>query len=431
MKSIDWKSKKVCVVDHGMYVHVAIKLADMFGEVLYYTDWACSFPTIEPLLVGEGFPGVKRVKHFWKEAAHCDLFIFTDIYYGDLQAELLRQGKRVWGPRWGEELEIKRWRTNQMLPSLGLPQPKAELITGIPALREFLKKNENIFVKVSGLRGMMETNRCKNYILSENWLDKLEGQLSGVKNIVKFVCFYDIPDAVEVGGDLWSADGQYPEVASFGIEIKDCCLVSCVKEYKEFPEPLSQVLNAFRPVLQDYYYRGFLCPELRVTKDGPFLIDWAARCGSPSSEALMELYGNWPEIFWYGAEGKLVRPEKIANFAIEVIAHAGHSSPEDWNVVQIDDAARKWVKLHLWARIDGVDTICPQEFPLKEFGAVVGIGNTLQEAEAAVKKHCEGVVGDGIEFNLDKIGEGMKEIVKGEEVGIDFGEGAIQNESHE
>lgn len=405
-----------------MYPHVAIKLADHFGKVLYFTDWACAFPTIEPLLVGEGFDGVTRVKYFWKEASHADLFVFTDIYTADLQMELLRQGKRVWGPRWGEELEICRWRTNQLLPSLGLPQPKAALVEGIPALREHLKKHEDVFVKVSGLRGMMETNHCKNYALSENWLDKLEGQLSGVKNIVKFVVFEAIEDAVEVGGDLWSVDGGYPEIASFGIEIKDCCLVSCVREYKDFPEPLRQVLDAFSPTLQDYYYRGFLCPELRVTKDGPFLIDWASRCGSPSSEALMEVFGNWPEIFWYGAEGKLIKPEKLANFSIEVVAHAGHASVEDWNVVQIDDEVRKWVKLHLWARIDGVDTIVPQEFPLKEFGAVVGIGNTLEEALAHVKKNCEGVKGDGIDFNLDKIDEGLKEITKGEEVGISFGE---------
>jgi phosphoribosylamine-glycine ligase len=430
MEKINYKDKTVAVIDHGLHPHVAIKLAETFGTVLYSTDWCCSFPTCEPLLVGEGFEGVTRTKDFWKECRDADLFVVTDIYYAGLQQELLRQGKRVWGPRDGDKLEINRWQTKEMLPSLGLPKPPGVRIQGIKKLRDYLKKHDDQYVKVSGLRGMMETWHHTNYELSEYQLDVLEKQISGVKNVMMFIVDapvvvdpenpYD-PPTVEVGYDGWSIDGQYPEVASFGIEAKDCGLISVVREYKDFPEPIVKVMDAFAPVLQDFYYRGFLCAEIRHNQNGPHMIDWASRCGSPSSEVLMEFYGNMPDVFWFGAEGKLVRPEALAKVGIEVIVKSPDADCEEWKTVQITDEARPWVKLHNWARVDGVDLIAPQEYAMKEFGAIVGIGDTFAEAKAAVEKHCEGVKSSSVEFKMDSIDEVMKEIEKAKLVGIDFG----------
>lgn len=427
MKKVNYKDKTVCCVDHGMYVHVAVKLASMFKEVLYYTDWQCAFPTCEPLLIGEGFPGVRRIKDIWKEGIDADLFVFTDIYYSGLQQELIRQGKRVWGPRNGEELEIYRWKTKNLLPKIGLPRPPGVRLMGMNALREHLKSHENQYVKVSGLRGMMETWHHQNYELSLYKLDCLERQISAVKNIMQFVVDEPVPKdgddtpTVEVGFDGWTIDGQYPEIGSFGFELKDCGLLSTVQPYKDFPQPIKQVMDAFSPTLKKYPYRGFCCAEIRVNKDGNYMIDWASRCGSPSSEALMEFYSNWPDILWHGAEGKLVKPEQVANFGVEVIIKSPDADPEEWKLVQISDEVRPWVKLHNWARIEGKDVICPQEFPLKEFGAIVGIGQTLEEAIKNVKEHCEGVKSDAVEFKTDSIEEGLKEILEAEELGIDFG----------
>jgi phosphoribosylamine-glycine ligase len=424
LDKVDYKQKTVLVCDHGMYVHVAIKLVQYFGKVLYYTDWQCAFPTCEPLLVGEGFEGVTRIKDIFNEGMNADLYVFTDIYFSGLQQELLRQGKRVWGPRNGDELEIFRWRTKQMLPSLGLPMPPGEKITGIAKLRAYLKKHDDVFVKVSGLRGMMETHHHDNYDLSLNWLDRLEAQISGVKDVITFIVDSKVgtdEDTVEVGFDGWTIDGQYPEIASFGYELKDCGLLSVVRPYSEFPEPITKVMDAFGPVLQDHYYRGFCCAEIRVNKEGSWMIDWASRCGSPSSEALMEFYSNWPEILWFGAEGRLIKPEQVAKFGVEIVLHSPNADPEEWKVVQIDDKARPWIKMHNWAIINGRDTICPQEFPLKEFGAIVGIGDTLEEAIKSVREHCDGVKSSDVEFKHDSIEDGLKEIKKGEELGIDFG----------
>ncbi len=428
LEKVNFKDKTVCVVDHGMYVHVAITLSEYFGKVLYFTDWQCAFPTCEPLLVGEGFPGVTRIKKFWKEARDADLFVFTDIYMSDLQLELIRQGKRVWGPREGDRLEVNRWQTKQLLPTIGLPMPPGVQIVGMDALRKYLKEHDDKFVKVSGLRGMMETWEHKTYALSEYQLDTIEKQISGVKKQIVFIVDDPIKGTeedeelvAEVGYDGWSTDGAYPEVASYGYEIKDCGLLSVVREYKDFPEPVKKVMDAFSPVLQDYYYRGFCCAEIRVNKDGPYMIDWAARCGSPSSEALMRMFSNWAEIMWHGAAGILVRPEKTCEFAVEVIVKSPEADAEEWKVLKIDEKVRPWVALHNWAVIDGVDMICPQEYPLKEFGAIIGIGNKFSEAKKAVEEHCKGVISEAVHFNVEAIADGMSEIDKGEELGIDFG----------
>lgn len=430
MIEVDFRQKVCLVYDSGMYVHVAIKLAEYFKEVLYFTDWQCAFPTCEPLLVGEGFDGVRRIKDLWKEGKDADLFVFTDIYASGVQMELLRQGKRVWGPRDGDRLEINRWQTKEMLSSLGLPRPPGVRIQGIKKLRDYLKKHDNQYVKVSGLRGMMETWHHTNYELSEYQLDVLEKQISGVKNVMMFIVDApvvvdpenpDDPPTVEVGYDGWTVDGQYPEIASFGIEVKDAGLISVVKEYKDFPTPITKVMDAFGPVLQDHYFRGFCCAEIRVNQNGPFMIDWASRCGSPSSEALMEFFDNWAEIMWFGAEGKLVKPNQVAKYGVEIIIKSPDADAEEWKSVQIDDSVRKWVKLHNWARIDGVDMICPQEHALKEFGAIVGTGDTFDEAEASAKQHCKGVKSSSVEFKTDSIREGLEEVVKSKSLGIDFG----------
>jgi hypothetical protein len=417
-KKINFKDKKVTVVDNGYYVHVAIALAQHFGKVDYVTNWQCAFPSIEPLLVGDGFPGVRRTKDFWKESSDAHLFVFCDIYESGLQLELVRQGKRVWGPRNGDELEIKRWRTTKLLPKIGLSEPPGRVIVGMPNLRSYLKDHDDLHIKVAGLRGMMETKKHTNYDLSEYWLDIVEKQVSGVKNTIRFLVYDDIPDAVEVGYDGWTVDGQWPEVASYGVEAKDIGIISCIRPYADFPAVIRDVMEAFSPMLKEYKYRGFVCAEIRRTKTQSFMIDWAARCGSPSSEALFSVFGNLPEVFWFGAEGKLIKPEKLANFSVEIVVKSPDADQEEWKILQIDDEVRPWVKLHLHARVGGRDMICPQEYPSKELGAIVGIGDTLEEAIAHARKNCDGVKSDSVEFKTDTIEECLNEIADGKEFGI-------------
>ena len=114
------KDKKVCVYDNGLFVGMAGKLAESFGKVYYYSPWKNAFPKSNARLVGQGFEMIERVNNFFDVVDLCDLFVFPDVYDGDLQLYLEKQGKRVWGSRKGEELELYRDEAKKHMEKLGI-----------------------------------------------------------------------------------------------------------------------------------------------------------------------------------------------------------------------------------------------------------------------------------------------------------------------
>jgi hypothetical protein len=46
-------------------------------------------------VVGEGFEGIERIHDFFDYVDEADIFIFPDVYDGDLQRYLEAQGKLV------------------------------------------------------------------------------------------------------------------------------------------------------------------------------------------------------------------------------------------------------------------------------------------------------------------------------------------------
>src|SRR2546429_7239206 len=101
-------NKTVCVVDGGLYVSLAQRLAREFERVLYFCDVQQPFPKAGPAVIGDGIDGVERINELWKYRNVVDLWVFPDCSQADLQVELVRQGKLVWGSRFGSELELNR-----------------------------------------------------------------------------------------------------------------------------------------------------------------------------------------------------------------------------------------------------------------------------------------------------------------------------------
>ena len=100
---------KCLVVDNGLFVDLAVRLARDFGKVWYYTPWEQSFPLMNHGRIGEGLEEIERVRSvFGKHFNDVDLFVFPDIFHADLQDYLVGQGKRVWGGRG----TAKSWRRN-------------------------------------------------------------------------------------------------------------------------------------------------------------------------------------------------------------------------------------------------------------------------------------------------------------------------------
>lgn len=404
------KDKTVCVIDNGLFVDFACRLAKDFKEVLYWTPWVSAFPKSNNRLIGYGLEELKRIQYPWNHVDSVDLWVFPDVYFGDMQQELIRQGKRVWGARMADRIELHREWARTLFAKLGLPVANYQEVVGIDALRDYLKDHPNVWVKVSTVRGDMETWRSESYDLSEPKLDELEHKLGAKKKLAEFMVEDSIDDAIEVGYDGFTVDGQFADTSFFGFEIKDLGFVGKVVAYNDLPEPIKDVNGKLSPWLKRQKYRGFISTELRVTRDGtPYLIDPCARAGSPPSEIYQDLYSNWCQIIWEGADGNMVEPEAIAKFGVEAMIHSSWAD-KNWQAVSFPEEIRPFVKLRNATKIDGVYYVVPTDCGLPEIGAVIGFGDTVEEAIEDVTDHANQVKGYYIDIKLDSIPKALHEI---------------------
>lgn len=406
----------------------------------YASPWKCAFPTSNSILIGDspkngseepdedfgpgsGLDGITRVKYPLKLIDEVDLWVFPDVYFSEEQMILERLGKRVWGAREGEKLELYRPWSKQLLKNLGLPVGKYEIVYGMDALRDYLVEHEDVWIKVSFTRGDMETWHSMNYRLSKPKLDELQFTLGEKSSIMEFVVEDAINDAVEIGFDGFCVDGKFSNTSTFGFEIKDLGYIGRVCEYDDLPEPIKLVNEKLSGWLASQRYRGFFSTELRITKDGtPYLIDPCARAGSPPSECYQEIYGNWAEIMWEGAEGNLVEPEPVAMFEAESMIHSSWAD-KHWQAIDFPKDIAQWIKLRNHCKIGGQSFCVPQSTGLPEVGATIGIGNSLESAIHHCQENAEQVHGFFIDIKMSAIHDALEEIRRGqEEFGIQFSE---------
>ncbi len=415
---MDYSNKTVCIVDNGLFIELAVTLSKSFGRVLYYMPWVNAFPQSNTRLVAYGIPGVERIYYLWEHKEDIDLWVFPDIYCGDIQEELVSQGKLVWGSRRGDELELYRPETKEHLKKVGIDVGHYELITGMANLREYLKKHDDQYVKVSTTRGDMETFKSKNYKLIEPKLDELEYKLGKKKTIMQWVVEDAIKDAVEVGYDGYTIDGQFPLHAMAGIEIKDKSYLGIFKEYSTMPKQIRDINSKISETLKNYEYKNFFCCEMRITRDGtPWVIDPMTRFGSPPGELVQNMYSNLPDILWKGAEGECVDPIPEAKFGAEVLIHSSWADT-NWQTITFPKELRDNFKFRNLAIINGEYCVVPQAVGLPEIGAVVATGDTKEEAIAKCKEYCEQIEGHYIETYADSLDEATEQEAKLKEFGI-------------
>lgn len=450
---MNFGGKRCLVADNGLFVHVAVKLAESFGRVDYWTPSVTAFPKSNNTLPGEGLDGVTRIVDFWPAAHDADLLVFADVMFADLQTECVNQGMRVWGARHGEDLELRRWETKRYLASLNMPVAESHLITGLAALREFLQQRDGEWwVKTSRYRGDFETFRSADYDLVKPRLDALESELGMKASVYKFIVERGIPAVIELGYDGFVIDGEFPAACSFGVEEKDLCYIGVFKNYGELPAPVRWANTKLRNRFAHDHYRGLYSSEVRVQDadetvpppkpfdDAPmlfcrgetvpetefqaYLTDPCCRAASPPSEAYIEWFGNWPEIMWHGAEGRVVDPEPTAKYAVEVMLHSSWAD-KNWQPVDFPDSIAQWVKLRNLCCIDGVFCAVPQAVGLPEIGAVVGLANTLNDAISLTLKRAAQVRGYYIESRSEAIQSTITKIEEAQRHGIEFTNGPL------
>ncbi|HKD67741.1 MAG TPA: hypothetical protein VKB84_12925 [Candidatus Binataceae bacterium] len=411
-------NQTVLVIDQGLYVHIAEKLAESFGRVLYYCNgWRSAFPVSERFNVGAGIDGIERIANPWEHVEGADLIVFPDTYFGGEQEYLRRQGKRVWGSGHAEILELHRDELKTLMKSAGLAVGRYEIITGIEPLRQYLKDNPGVYVKGNVFRGDVETFRNKNWVVTQPLLDDLASRLGPRQSSVVFVV-EDPIEGVEAGYDGVCVDGRFPAVGSFGYKAKDAGYVGKVVDYEDLPQALREVNTRLAPAMAALGCRSFYSTEVRVGVDRKaYLMDPAMRAGSPPSEAYIELFANWDEVIWAGADGEVVDLRPAAGYAAEIILRSEWAR-EHFLALEIPAAARGFVKIHGHCRIEGRDYAAP--LGIREFGAAVGLGNSLEDAVGAALEHAEAVEGLEVEFDRNALDAAMEAVERGREFGIDW-----------
>ena len=407
----DLSGKTCCIVDNGLFTSLAVTLAPRFGRTLYYQPWEQAFPRSNELLIGEGLPGVTRIPSIWPVLDDIDLFVFPDIFHGPLQVYLHKLGKRVWGGRLGENLEIMRGLSKRWIKDAGLEVGPWRQIRGLDALREHLQANDDRYVKVSRTRGDMETFHAPNYKLIEPRLDELEHSLGAKKHIQEFIVETPINPAIEVGYDGYVIDGKFPQTALYGVETKDAAYLGQVVPYRDLPAGVQAINRGLSGLFADWTYRGFWSSEIRVKGGKPYLIDPCCRMASPPGELYQYMIENLADILWHGAMGEMVEPEFRDQWGAQLVLRSSWAE-DNWQPIDFPPSIRDNVKMHYLTRIAGRYYYIPQAIEMAEIGAVVATAATPEEAIKNVTKIAEKIEGYGIKYNTQALDEARGEMEK-------------------
>lgn len=416
------ESKTCLVIDNGLFFHFAEVLSRKggFGKVLYYTPWQKAFPKTNDQLPGTGFDRVERVNERFEHFDEADVLVYPDVGYGGEQAYWRAKGKPVWGAGYGEALELDRVSFKKLLKKLSMPVGDYVVVHGVQALREYLKNHEDVWVKLSAMRGDAETFNAKNLDLVEPLLKELEVRLGPRARNQEFVVEKKLDAKLEIGFDGYNVKGKFASTGIMGVEVKDAAYLGVVKPYIALPSFIREANTKLSPVFSRYDYRGLFSSEIRVTEDKTaYFIDPCCRAGSPPSEVYVEAYSNWPEIVWGGAHGELVEPKPVAKYLAELMIESSWAESH-WQSVEVNSEAKPFVKWKYPCVIDGVTYIIPNDQKVSLIGAVVGIGDTIKDAIKRCLDNRAAIKGYGLHSEDSALEEAVKVIEGAKALGVMF-----------
>jgi hypothetical protein len=408
-----------CVVDNGLFLPIAQRLAEEAKRVLYTpASWQRGFCSIKQACIGSGFDNLEHCLDFWTQLDEIDCFVFPDIGNSGLQLHLESLGKAVWGSRNGDSIEVGRERFMRQLEAIGLEVAPHQVVVGLGALREHLRPLEDKYIKISRWRGDMETTHWRNWNMDAGWLDWLAVNLGPLKDTIRFLVFDKIETDLEIGGDIYCVDGKWPSIALNGLEWKDSTYFAAVTNREHMPDQIQFIMEAIGPYLEEHRYRNQISFEVRVKDDCFYWIDATQRGGMPSTASQLALWKNFPEIVLAGAQGELVEPEPAANFSIECMVKS-KGDAQTWDSADIADELKPWLKLSSCCYHEGSYVFPPDESHAGDLGWLVAIANTPRETLERAKELAD-MLPDGLDANLENLTGLIQEIEQAGEQGIPF-----------
>lgn len=401
----DAKQITAMIVDtSGGYVALAERLAKEFKEVFYCNpSWVARYPNPNLINIGLGIESITVVENPFDVYDKIDFWIFPDTYYGAFQEFLKSQGEITWGSGAAEELELQRDIIKKEMRSLGLPVGKWDLIEGMTALREYLQKNENKWVKVNKWRGLIETFFSENYDLVKPELDDIEYNKGIDAELIEFICEEPI-EGDEMGYDGYTVDGKYPPAWLSGAEDKDKVYVGHWVNYSDLPSTITEFNDKFSKNFKEYGYRGFFSLENRIaTKDKKsYMTDFTARMPCPPGAIYLEMIKNLGALMWAAANGEMIPAIVAAQFGIELLIESNWAITHTC-AVHYPKEVSQFVKLKQYRIKDGVQEIVPIAYGTNDIGSIVGLGDSIEQAKKSVLHVAEVIKGTEICIRTDAL----------------------------
>jgi hypothetical protein len=286
-------------------------------------------------------------------------------------------------------------------------------------LRLFLKDKEDKYIKVSKYRGTLETYHWDNYDLDSGWLDHLAVKLGPTQDYFIFLVFDHIETPVEVGGDTYAVGGKFPSLMLHADEFKDKSWIGTVTKREDMPQILQDVLDGFAPVFAEERFRSQFSMETR----GDYFTDATCRGGLPSTGTQMNLWTNFPEIIYAGAQGELLDPIPKHKFAVECVLTM--KGEEDvWWKTRIPEELEPFAKFNWCCDVEGAICFPPNESRGPEIGWLVSSGDSIQSAIEEMHELVK-LLPPGLDAGTDSLFGLLKQIKEGEKEGFEFSDQPI------
>jgi hypothetical protein len=413
--------RKALVVGYGVFeVFIAQKLAEEFREVRVYTPCEEAFPLLERQMIGEGVPGVKRIDNFEDDQDDIDLFVFPDYGFASKQEQLRKKGKRVFGAGNSEILEMDRLLFAKTLAERGLPVFKYRMVKGIDELREVLKKEKDLWIKLpTKVRGIMETFHHTEYKNSMTKLDELAHKLGGYRDTLDIMIVNPIP-GVEIGCEKFLSNGDYAEIGLWGPEIKGVGYIGRFMPMADMPQALKKVDDGMVPVWKKHKVCGHISCEVRVGKDRkPYFTDPCQRFPSPPGETIPEAYKNFSQLVWAVAGGEKIKPEKAAEWVAEVCIYNPIGKTE-WVPVDFSEKEFKRLKFRRLCKVENQFYCLPDKDAGDRICGAVGLGDTKEEAQFEALEACEQLKCEGKDYDKSVFEEADEVLEEAKKYGVEF-----------
>lgn len=419
MSKANLKDKTILVWDFGSFTYIAEKFAQDYGRVLYYAPFDESFPKHNKFVIGKGLKNVEKVESFWDHYHDIDIWYFSDLYQGQFQSWLKEQGKIVFGSGMGSEMELYRDLMKQHQKELGLELNDYKVIQGLDSLREYLKDNDDKYVKSNMLRGSMETWHHDTYKLSIPILDEMQHSFGIFKNDQVFIVETPIRDAVEYGYDGFCVNGKYPSKTMFGIEVKDSAYCTVFTDYSKLPNPIKDTNDKLSDTFKNYNYTGWYSNEMRsFSRDKGILTDITCRNAEPPTSLAIEMLEDYSMYVWQVANEIVPDVKSKFKYGAQIIIKSVWAKEEP-QAIYFPSQYKDYVKIKNLVIQDDIYYYVPQEgVKMEEIGAVIGMGNTLKDAIKQAKDIAKQVKGYCLKINGDALDETEKEIEKLTKIGI-------------